>query len=91
MKDNEKVIDAMQLAFGLLAQAICAETRAMPVRLNLMDNYKAAMKEHPENPTFDKLMTGPLLTLSSLAVKQEPNDPLMQELYRGLRDMQQRH
>lgn len=91
MNNDDKLLNAMQLSLGLLAHAICAKDGAIPVLLNLMENYQGALKERPEDPAFDKLMIGPLMTLSSLALKQEPNDPVVLELYQAIRGMGQKH
>lgn len=84
MTPHDDIVKATQKALALLAHAIGATGDARPLLSNLMANYQAAQTPGPAT-AFDELATGMLLSLSSLALKQHPQDPDVQALYRSLR------
>lgn len=85
MKDPDDMLIATRKALALLAHAIGATGDARVMLRNLMANYRAASKPGQPADAFDDLATGMLLSLSSLALKQHPNDPETQRLYQDLR------
>jgi hypothetical protein len=84
MNSHDDILIATQKALALLAHAIGSSNDARPLLANLMTNYRAAQTPGPAT-AFDTLATGMLLSLSSLALKQHPQDPDVQRLYRDLR------
>lgn len=78
-------INATRKALALLAHAVAATTDARIVLANLMSKYRAQMRQGTSADAFDEMATGMLLAVSSLALKQHPDDPEVQQLYRDLR------
>jgi hypothetical protein len=85
MNESDDMLIATRKALALLAHAIGATGDARPLLANLMANYRAQVKPDQPADTFDALATGMLLSLSSLALKQHPNDPETRRLYQDLR------
>lgn len=76
---------ATKKALALAAHSLAMQGDAHVTLTNLMANYKAAMKANQPADDFDELATAMLLSLSSLALKQHPDDPAVQAIYRQLR------
>lgn len=85
MNSADDAINATRKALALLAHAVAATTDARIVLANLMATYRAQMRPGPAADSFDELATAMLLSVSSLALKQHPDDPHVQQLYRDLR------
>lgn len=77
--------DDLANALALLAQALCTATDARVVLQSLMDNAKAMQQADGTTPALYDLVQPMLLAASSVAVKQNPGDPDMLEVYRSLR------
>lgn len=84
MSNDNDTVKATQKALALLAHALGSTSDAKPLLQNLMANYRAAQTPGPAT-VFDELATGMLLSLSSVALKQHPQDAEVRELYQGLR------
>lgn len=85
MTSNDDTLIATRKALALLAHALAATGDARIVLANLMANYRAQMQPGQPPDAFDELARGMLLSLSSLALKQHPNDPDTRQLYEDLR------
>lgn len=85
MDTPDDMIIATRKALALLAHAIGATGDARVMLTNLMANYRAQVRANQPADTFDQLATGMLLSLSSLALKQHPDDTEVRRLYQELR------
>lgn len=70
---------------ALLAHAVGSAVGAKPLLLSLYANWQAASPPGEQASGADELAIGMLMALSSLAIKQHPQDPEMLALYRDLR------
>jgi hypothetical protein len=68
-----------------LAELQFAQGNAAPVLHSLLENYTAQMDSNAQASSFDDLVSGMQKALSSLALKQHPNDPDIRDIYEGLR------
>lgn len=75
---------ACRKMFALIATTLPGQATSAGVLHNMLDNTRA-MQKPGEADCFDELSAAALLALSSLALKQHPHDPQVQEIYRGLR------
>lgn len=85
MTEIEQLQHDTKNALGLLAHAVGSAVGAGPILLNLEANWREAARSAGTTPGLDHLLAAMLLPLSSLALKQDPQNPQIQELYRGLR------
>ena len=85
MTSEDPTLIATRRALALLAHAVGATGDARIVLTNLLANYRATMQPGQPPDAFDDLALGMLLALSSLALKQHPNDPDTRRLYEELR------
>jgi hypothetical protein len=76
---------ATKKSLALLAHSLAAQGNAAPVLHSLLENYTAQMDSNAQASSFDDLVSGMLKALSSLALKQHPNDPDIRDIYEGLR------
>lgn len=81
----ERMRKANRKAFALLAHCLAAQQNGAVLLASLMANYDAAVKAGEDTDEFDDLMRATLLAVSSVALKQKPNDPDVREMYEGLR------
>lgn len=79
-----ELLDATRKALALLATSVAVQQDARVLLAVLEANYRAAQKPGPAT-AFDDLMVGMLLSVSSTALKQHPDDPETKALYQGLR------
>lgn len=79
-----QLLAAMQRALTLLAHTIGARVDAAPLLHSMMLNYAQDPSKN-EMPGLDELVIPMLLSLSSLAVKQHPDDAELKTIYQGLR------
>lgn len=84
MSEIEQLRADTKKALALLAHTIGAAVGAKPMALSLAANAAAVQKAGPVDG-FDELVSAMLLPLSSLALKQAPQDPQVQALYQQLR------
>lgn len=82
---SEPLLDAAKKALALLAHSVADQSDAAVLLESLMANYRHAMTASAQATEFDDLVTAMLLSVSSAALKQRPDDPQVQEAYRNLR------
>lgn len=75
---------ATKKALALLAHSLAFQQDAKLTLENLMANYAAAKSSGPADD-FDELVVPMLLSLSSLALKQHPEDSDLLATYQSLR------
>jgi len=85
MTEIEQLQHDTKIALGLLAHATAAAVGAAPMLWNLEANWREAARTTGTSPGLDHLLLSMLLPLSSLALKQDPDNPEILEMYRGLR------
>lgn len=76
---------ATKKALALLAHSLANQHDAAQLLRSLMANYRAALIESSSSDPFDELVSAMLWSVSSIALKQRPNDRELQDLYRNLR------
>lgn len=76
---------SVQTVLALTLHAIGQAGDAKPLLASITVNLAAATHGRPDNPTLDAMASALLLPLSSLALKQHPNDPEVLSWYRELR------
>jgi hypothetical protein len=77
--------EACKLMFPLVITALAPTTTSGQALAALLANVGATNKERDRGEVFDELSVAALLALSSVALKQHPNDTQVLETYRGLR------
>ena len=85
MTEIEQLRHDTKNALGFLAHAIGATAGAGAMLMNMESNWREAAQKHGTTEGLDLLLGAMLLQLSSLALKQEPDNATIQEMYRGLR------
>lgn len=73
-------------ALALLAHALASAQDARPVLDSLIHNLEAIQANEPPSDELLHMAQGLLLTLSSLALKQHPQDPWARKMYAQVRD-----
>lgn len=77
--------DDLAKALTLLAHALCAATDGRIVLQSLIANAAAIEQAGRSTPALEALVQPMLLAASSVALKQNPNDPGILGIYQDLR------